>query len=38
MEGVESVWEQGIAIAAKKRKADDIELSTELRGPEKRLD
>lgn len=36
VEGVESVWEQGIATAAKKRKADDVELTTESREPEKK--
>jgi hypothetical protein len=36
MEGVESFWEQEIVAAAKKRKADDVELSTESREPEKK--
>jgi hypothetical protein len=36
MKGVESFLEQEIAAAAKKRKADDVELSTESREPEKR--
>jgi len=36
VEGLESVREQEIAPAAKKRKADEVELSAELKEPEKK--